>query len=330
MGMAPKLQKKKTFLVKTCNRCGGSFGPESYTVTKSYFYTDGFLPICNDCIEKYLIDRNFGWDAVDKICQYADIPFVPAEFERLHEINGSKVFPIYAQVFLSSEFDGLGWGDYFKEFTRLKESGDIDAELPIIGDAKRKELLEKWGPGYDDEAIHYMEDLLNGMLLTQNISGKLQFDQAKKICKISYELDSRLREGSDFDKLLTSYDKLVKVAEFTPKNTKNANDFDSTGELFKWLEKGGWKNKFYDGVTRDVVDETMKNIQNWNQRLYTNENGIGEEITKRLESLKNIAELESYYDTNKEYDLDEFENDGYNALMKDEEFAVDLEDDDDE
>lgn len=255
---------------------------------------------------------------------------MPAEFERLHEINGTKVFPIYAQVFLSSEFDGLGWGDYFKEFTRLKEIGDIDAELPIIGDAKRKELLEKWGPGYDDEAIHYMEDLLNGMLLTQNISGKLQFDQAKKICKISYELDSRLREGSDFDKLLTSYDKLVKVAEFTPKNTKNANDFDSTGELFKWLEKGGWKNKFYDGVTRDVVDETMKNIQNWNQRLYTNENGIGEEITKRLESLKNIAELESYYDTNKEYDLDEFENEGYNALMKDEEFVIDLEDDDDE
>jgi hypothetical protein len=60
--------------------------------------------------------------------------------------------------------------------------------------------------------------------------------------------------------MLASYDKLVKVAEFTPKNVKNASDFDSVGELAKWLEKGGWKNKFYDGVTRDVVDETMKNI----------------------------------------------------------------------
>ncbi|MBR5939479.1 hypothetical protein IKZ77_02935 [Candidatus Saccharibacteria bacterium] len=77
---------------------------------------------------------------------------------------------------------------------------------------------------------------------------------------ISLELESRIRAGVDFDKLLSSYDKLVKVAEFTPKNVKNANDFDSVGELIKWLEKRGWVNKFYDGVTRDVIDETIKNI----------------------------------------------------------------------
>jgi hypothetical protein len=93
---------------------------------------------------------------------------------------------------------------------------------------------------------------------------------------MSYEIDNRIREGTDFDKLLASYDKLVKAAEFTPKNVKNINDFDSVGELIKWLEKRGWKNKFFDGVTRDIVDETIKNFQNFNQRLYTNESGIGE------------------------------------------------------
>jgi molybdopterin converting factor small subunit len=77
---------------------------------------------------------------------------------------------------------------------------------------------------------------------------------------MSYEIDCRIREGADFDKLLASYDKLVKTAEFTPKNVKNINDFDSVGELIKWLEKKGWRNKFYDNVTRDVVDETIKNI----------------------------------------------------------------------
>jgi hypothetical protein len=77
---------------------------------------------------------------------------------------------------------------------------------------------------------------------------------------MSYEIDCRIREGVDFDKLLASYDKLVKVAEFTPKNTKNASDFDSVGELVRWLEKRGFKNKYFDGVTRDVVDETIKNV----------------------------------------------------------------------
>ena len=145
--------------------------------------------------------------------------------------------------------------------------------------------------------------------------------------KERFELDSRIREGTDFDKMLASYEKLVKAAEFTPKNVKNAGDFDSIGELVKWLEKRGFRNTFYDDVTRDIVDETIKNIQNYNQRLYTNESGIGEEITRRIEALKNAQELENYYGvSDQEYDLDNYDNEGYTELMKDEEeFIVELE-----
>jgi len=139
---------------------------------------------------------------------------------------------------------------------------------------------------------------------------------------MSYEIDCRIREGADFDKILASYDKLVKTAEFTPKNVKNINDFDSVGELIKWLEKRGWKNTFYDDVPRDIVDETMQNFQAFNQRLYTNESGIGEQITERLNNLKNVAliEKESYYGTDAEYDLDSYENEGYSQLVLEEEF----------
>ena len=92
------------------------------------------------------------------------------------------------------------------------------------------------------------------------------------------------------------------------------------------MEKNGWKNRFYDRVTRDVVDETMKNLENFNQRLYTNESGIGDEITRRIEALKTAKEIENYYDVNKEYDLDEYDDDGYAALMldQDDDFEVDL------
>ena len=116
-----------------------------------------------------------------------------------------------------------------------------------------------------------------------------------------------------------SYDKLVKTAEFTPKNAKNATDFDSTGELFRWLEKGGWRNQFYDGVTRDIVDETIKNFQVYNQRLYTNESGMGEEITRRVAALKNMEEMEDFYGTNQEFDLDNYQNQNYEELFKNEE-----------
>ena len=325
--MKPNIPKqRKPFILKTCSRCNGSFGPDAFSETKSFFYKDGYLPICNSCIEEYLVENNFDWEAVDKICQYADIPFVPSEFERLHEMNGDKVFPVYAKVFLSSDYNGLDWGIYFRRFKELKEAGLIDDELPVIKEKKLSQLKEKWGANYDEEELHYLEGLYDGMLQTQNVNGALQDDQAKKLCKISLEIDSRIREGSDFDKILSSYDKLVKVAEFTPKNVKNATDFDSVGEVFRWLEKRGWVNKFYDGVTQDVVDETMKNIMNFNQRLYVNESGITEEIERRLSALKNAQELENYYNTDKEYDLDEYDNAGYDELMKDEDFQVELDD----
>ena len=330
MGLQPQIARRRNFALKQCNRCGGSFTPDAFAPTKSIFYSDGSLPICNSCIETYLVDVDFSWREVDKLCQWADIPFVPREWERLREMNGDKVFGVYAEVFAQSEYEGLGWDDYDKAFRDLKASGDIEDELPGIAEQKRKKLQERWGANYDDEALRYLEGLYNGLMTTQNVNGALQVDQALKICKMSYEIDCRIREGADFDKLLSSYDKLVKAAEFTPKNVKNINDFDSVGELIKWLEKRGWRNTFYDGVTRDIVDETIKNFQNFNQRLYTNESGIGEQITERINALKQAKaiEEESYYGTNKEYDLDEYDDRGYAALVKDEEFDAGLLEDD--
>ena len=115
---------------------------------------------------------------------------------------------------------------------------------------------------------------------------------------------------------------MVKTAEFTPKNTKNAVDFDSFAEVGRWLEKRGRQNKVYDGATRDVIDETLKNIESYNQRLYINEGGIGDEITQRLKALESANRMEeNIYDLQKEYDLDEYDNMGFN-VEEEEEFEV--------
>lgn len=327
MGLQPNIERNKRFRLRQCLKCGQSFGEEGYAPTKSPFFPDGAITICNDCIDRDLAAHNWDWDYIDKMCQMADIPFVPKEWERLREMNDQEVFYRYARIFLASEYEGIGWSDYFKAFRDLRAAGQLEQELPEIAEKRRKELRDKWGRNYDDEALAYLDDLYRGLLSTQNVNGKLQKDQAEKICKISYEIDLRIREGTDFDKLLSSYDKLVKAADFTPKNVKNINDFDTCGELVKWMEKSGWVNTYYDNVPRDVVDETIANIQAFNQRLYTNESGIGDEITRRLQALEQAEKLErgDYYSTGSEIeDLDQYEVDGYDKLVKDEEFAVDL------
>ena len=121
---------------------------------------------------------------------------------------------------------------------------------------------------------------------------------------------------------MSSYDKIIKSAEFTPKNAKNATDFDSFAEVAYWLEKHGKINKFYDNVTRDVLDETLKNIENYNQRLYINEGGIGEEITERLKALTSANELEqnNIYDIQTNFNSDEYENEAYIIDGEEEDF----------
>lgn len=330
MGLQPNIKKKKVFTLKPCCSCGQMFGEEGYAPTKSLFFPDGVIPMCNDCVDRELAAHGWDWEYVDKMCQMADIPFVPKEWERLKEMTEQEVFFRYATIFLQSEYEGIGWSDYYKAFKDLKAAGVLDEELPEIADRKRQDLKDKWGGNYDDEALHYLEGLFNGLMTTQNVNGALQIDQAKKICKMSYEVDRRIEEGSDFDKLLSSYDKLVKAAEFTPKNVKNINDFDTFGEAIKWLEKRGWRNTFYDNVTRDIVDESMKNFQNFNQRLYTNESSMPEEIARRIEALKTTAALENdnYYGTDKSYDLDAFEREGYEVSFDgdDDDFRVEVED----
>ena len=320
------------FESKRCLCCGQLKDSFSFLRTKSFMYPSGYVDVCVDCLGDRLEKTEYDWNVMDKICQYLDIPFESSKLEELRPTHSApELLKAYNLIYFGEEYDNIDWTSYQDAYKELEASGALDETVvPGIAEERRHQLQEKWGFNYDDEALNYLENLYDGLLLTQNINGALQGDQALKICKISYEIDCRIREGADFDKLLASYDKLVKTGEFTPKNVKNASDFESMGELCRWLEKKGFENQFYDGETRDVVDETIKNIQSWNQRLYTNESGIGDEINQRIQSLKTAAELESYYDVNPNIDdYDNYENEGFEELFKDDTFDPDLEDKDD-
>lgn len=330
MPLEPKIPKK-AFQGKQCPKCQSYLSIEDFSVSHSIFYSDGRLPICNGCINEFLKSKDYEWVWIDKVCQWADIPWIVKEWVRLEELNGREnTWPVYAKVFADRCYESLGWSDYNKQYKELRERGMIEEELPLIHEQHIAELHRKWGANYDEDELYYLEDLFQGLLTSQNVNGALQTDQAQKICKFSLEIDSRIRAGDEkVDKFITSYDRLVKVAEFTPKNTKNAVDFDSFAEVGHWLEKRGHQNKFYDGTTRDVIDETLKNIENYNQRLYINEGGIGDEITQRLNALHKIDgdnHDTSLFDLETEHDLDEYDNDGF-IMKEEEEFIVEDEGD---
>ena len=328
----PIVLRKDRSKEKICQVCKESKSGDSYISSKEWIFPDGFIGICNDCTKEHLVAADFSWDEVEKLCMMINIPFIPNEFERLREINGNDVFPVYAQIFQDADFEGLGWKDYYERFLELQNQKIIEKELPELREARIKKLQQEWGGNYDEESLDYLQELFEGMMNTQHINGALQIDQAKKLCKISLSIDERIRNGEDFDKIMTSYNKMIQTAEFTPKNIKNENDFDSIGEIFAWLERRGWQNEYHDGTSRDVVDEVISNLQSFTQKLYVNESNLGELVTERIESLKSVNALESgekrrdenLYETVYERDLDQYSQDGYEDLVYEEtEFEID-------
>lgn len=283
----------KRFIFQECSKCHQSFGSDGFTPTKNPFYSSGFLPICNNCLVELVEQDMENWTWIDKICQYIDVPFIPSRWEELSKTQGARAIVPYCKIFQDINYEQIDWAAQQKIYIELEKEGTLSSEvIPKFNDKQLMELKMKWGANYDEEELYYLEMLYNGVMTTQSVNGALQTDQALKLCKLSLIIDSRIREGGDVDKMLGSYEKLVKIAEFTPKNVKNAQDFDSVGELFAYLEKLGWENPFYDDVKRDIVDATMANIQKFCQKLYTNEPGIGDDIDKRIEALKNAKELE--------------------------------------
>lgn len=323
--MAVPVPKQIRYIIRTCSYCGLNQTEDQFLHSRNFLYKDGVVPICNGCIQKILVKDDFNWKTVNRLCQYFDIPFIPKEFERLRDLNGDDAFFQYAKIFNDEDFCEIHWGDYYDTFKELQSRECLEDEIPKLAERRLRKLQEKWGK-YAPEDLEYLEGLHTGMKNTQNINGTLQEDQAIKLCKLSLAIDSNIREGREVDKLLSSYEKLIKIADFTAKNAKNAADFESVGELFLWLEKKGYAFSYYDNVPKDIVDETIRNSQNFLRRLYTNETDIGTEITARIEALQNVAQMEAgAYDLKQEYDIDEYDTEGFLAESDNEEFSEEVE-----
>lgn len=309
--------------IKVCAKCKEEKTLANYIAVKSPFHC-GTLPICRDCIANIIAaaPEERRWNTVNKLCQWADVPFIPEEWEKVAAKNGRNSFGIYVAIFRNEEFKTLNWNVYNEAYLQLREEERVEDAVPALQEKRKRDLQRKWGLEYDDYQIEYLENLHQGILNSQNIVGALNEDQALKLCKISLIIEEKIRAGEDFSKELKSYDSLSALANFTPKNVKDANEFDSFGEVFAYLEKTGWTNTYYDGAVRDEVDNTEKNIKNWLRYLYVNETGIAEEINERIENLKVAAEL-----TDENFDEKEFRQymDEEEVLEK-EDFKIDLDD----
>lgn len=276
--------------IKQCTYCGENKTTAHFISTNSPFF-NGTLPICRDCIAEMIAKNDGNWNFVDKLCQWTNIPFVPEEWEKIYEGNRKGAFGQYCQIFRNEPYNSLDWQQYNEVYLQLEEEDRIEDAIPKIKAHNHRALVMKWGQNYDDEELEYLENLHSGIMHSQNVVGALNADQVLKLCKLSLNIEQKIRAGSDFTKELKAYDDLTKIAGLSSVDVKDGNEFNSIGEIMAYLEKLGFKPSYYDGVIRDEADFALKDIKYWLQYLYTNETGLSDEIEQRIQNLKIAAEL---------------------------------------
>ncbi len=273
---------------KTCILCKEDKSLANFIGTRSQLL-GGALPICRNCVAEFLKNKTDDerWNAANKLCQLADIPFIPEEFDKIYQAKGpGDAFGIYCSIFRDQQYETYDWTIYNDAYNQLAEEDRVEDALPQVKAAKQAELIKKWGPNYEPQAIEYLENLHRGIIGSVGVVSPLQEDQIHKLCKVSLNIEEKIRAGVDIDKDLKSYDSLTKAAGITTEAMKEGNEFSSTGELCAFLEKLGFKPKYYDGAVHDEVDKSMKDIMYWLRYLYINETGIAEDIKERMEALK--------------------------------------------
>lgn len=304
---------------KKCLMCKEEKTSAHYIGVRSLLL-DGSMPICRSCISKFLNDGEDDqlWNRLNKVCQLGDIPFLPEEFEKLYKANKTDAFGNYCYLFRDKEYQTLDWTQYNDAYLQLKEEDGVVNGLPQIKAAKQRALSRKWGLNYDETDLVYLENLYIGITATSSVIGALNDDQVLKLCKVSLIIEEKIRAGQDFDKELKSYENLCKLAGVTTQSVKEGSEFNSTGELWAYLEKLGYKAKYYDGAVKDEIDKSMKDIKYWTRYLYINETGIAEEIKERIEGLKTADKI-----TGSGFDWGEYE-DFAEEVDDNEEFDIDI------
>ena len=309
-----------------CLKCGTTLPQNLMYKTVSKFFPSGYIPYCVDCLCELVDMRDIA--QVDKLFQYADWPLNPSKWLLLckGKLLPQAIFQSYyrmnlAQLYKDGYAENVDWASANKELRQLEEEGKlVDSINPEKQKQYEKSLRAFWEvnieePQYSLSQLENLQQLYADLERTQNATG-MQTDQAKKLCRLSLDMDiaQRNHELELYAKLMNAYTALIKTAEFTPKNSQSSSSFESVGELVAFLEKTGFINKFYDGEQRDIVDKTIKSQQIFLRRIVSGESNLSERIEQRLQRMQVLDRMEDGTTSEEEWSYD---------LQKDEEWLED-------
>lgn len=245
------------------------------------FQKDTLSTVCYDCVCE-MIEFN-DLDAVNKLCQFLDIPFLANDWLNLYKStdNKRKILEDYIKTVRNSEYSNVTWKEYTLLWDKARETDAVLSKLPTLSADLFIYLRKKWG-SYDDFGVEdylKMESYEKNTLNYYNFRDEARRDMIRKLALVSVLIDKKLAAGDtrEVSTLISSYQSLMKESGIQNAVQNDTETIESLSELIAFLEEHGWLMDYKVTETRDVVDATIRNFQQYVAGLVS---GSGEEITQ--------------------------------------------------
>ena len=245
------------------------------------FQKDTLSTVCYDCVCE-MIEFN-DLDAVNKLCQFLDIPFLANDWLNLYKStdNKRKILEDYIKTVRNSEYSNATWKEYTLLWDKARETDAVLSKLPALSADLFIYLRKKWG-SYDDFGVEdylKMESYEKNTLNYYNFRDEARRDMIRKLALVSVLIDKKLAAGDtrEVSTLISSYQSLMKESGIQNAVQNDTETIESLSELIAFLEEHGWLMDYKVTETRDVVDATIRNFQQYVAGLVS---GSGEEITQ--------------------------------------------------
>lgn len=260
--------------------------------------------ICFRCIKENLDYNNLLH--ADFFCRTYNLPLNGELWIVTAEQFGDNVFEEYTQLVLSDESNQPNlayeastkdlWTRANKEWEKCRSFTEVLRKLKPIKESYTDRGRLKWGEQYTFEELIKLDSTYSRTLKANNITNPMQKEAVKTLCKLHIELDEaiRMKDAKAIKDFSSAYSTFAKQADLeTMINETKTDDITTVAELYDYMEKSGFRFKFYDGFDRDEVDRTIKDIQNTNRRLILESTGLQSLLEEMAAARMRTAEEEA-------------------------------------
>lgn len=259
-------------------------------------------PVCSDCLNEQLDYNNL--KQANFFCKTYNIPFLPDRWLEMAEEEKEDTFLTYVSI-ISQEYehtlynsdttDDL-WEKANEEWRAVKTHQQLINKIKPIKDNWIAEMQIKWGNRFSFQQFMELENLYNSTIKAGAITNPLTMNIVKKIAITSVDMNAALdnqdiKAAGEYNKMLTQ---LIKSAGLENMVEIGETDVISTlSELCKYLEDNDFQFKFYDGVSRDIVDKTIADQQEWVRNFVLGATGIQQTYEMIEDAYKESLEQEA-------------------------------------